>query len=237
MAPQTPPPAAPPPLPRPPGDADWRERLDYWRERLIDSAEQTRGARLIGSGVLLVVLAFAALWIFRSDQPTAALEASLPRLDPASVAAPVEPTPQSIVVHVAGAVDSPGLIELESGARVADAVAAVGGATSDADLDRINLALPLADADRVYVPLEGEPVQAVEALPGLEATELGPLDLNRATTENLEQLPGVGPATAAAIVSYRDTNGPFESVSALENVPGIGPAKMARLRDLVAVGP
>jgi competence protein ComEA len=129
---------------------------------------------------------------------------------------------------------------LPAGARVIDAVAAAGGAAAGARLDAINLATPLRDGDRLYVPLARE-VPAV--VPGVSSSSgegasggaQGPVNLNTATLEQLQTLPGVGPATAAAIVSHRERNGPFASVEALGDVHGIGPAKLDVLRPLVSI--
>lgn len=150
-----------------------------------------------------------------------------------------------LVVHVAGAVATPGLVELPAAARIADALAAAGGPVAGADVDRLNLAAPAVDGGRVYVPLVGqaEPVVAAGAPSASadtaaagSASQLGPVDLNSATAEQLDVLPGVGPATAAAIVAHRDENGPFLGVDELQDVRGIGPAKFEALRDLVVAG-
>jgi len=118
----------------------------------------------------------------------------------------------------------------------ADLLAAAGGPTPDADLDRVNLAAVLADGAQVRFPRLGEPVQAVPA-EGATApsTPAGPIDLNTATTGELEGLPGVGPTIAAAIVEHREQSGPFRSVEDLLDVPGIGPARLDQLRDAVTV--
>jgi competence protein ComEA len=157
-----------------------------------------------------------------------------------------------VFVHVAGAVAAPGVVQLPAAARVVDAVAAAGGLRADADPDRVNLAAPLVDGSRVVVPAVGQepPPESATVPPtgagtgsaaGTDGTAAAaapgtPLDLNTATAEQLDTLPGVGPATAGAIVDHRSTNGPFDSVDALLDVRGIGDAKLEALRDLVRVG-
>lgn len=154
-----------------------------------------------------------------------------------------------ITAHIAGAVARPGIHSLGSGARIADLVAAAGGETPDADLDRLNLAAVVPDGARVWVPRQGEalPPEVLDPVVGTPVpaaggggsqvvppgTGGGRISLNRADATELEGLPGIGPATAAAIVAHRDQHGPFPSVEALEAVRGIGPSKMEALRDLV----
>lgn len=137
-----------------------------------------------------------------------------------------------LLVHVAGAVRRPGVYRFVSGARVADAVDQAGGPSRRADLDRVNLAAPLVDGQQVMVPREGEPFDGPVGADGAP-TPSGPVDLNTADAAALDALPGVGPATAAAIIAHRDENGPYATVEDLLDVPGIGPAKLDALRDLV----
>ena len=154
-------------------------------------------------------------------------------------------SPPGIFVHAAGAVAAPGVHRVASDARVADLIVAAGGLAADADPDRINLAAPVRDGERVYVPRRGEPAvpEVVAGQPdgpddggsGAPTTTAAPVDLNRADADELDALPGVGPATAAAIITHRTEHGPFASVDELQEVAGIGPAKLARLRDLVRV--
>jgi competence protein ComEA len=161
-------------------------------------------------------------------------------------------------IDVTGAVARPGLVALAEGARLAEAIAAAGGLAPDADRDRINLAGRVRDGERVYVPRRGEqavpsvvagaPAGGVEAVPdggggsgGGEApaspkAPAAPLDLNRATAEQLDTLPGIGPATAAAIIDYRTQHGRFASVDELDQVRGVGKAKVEQLRPHVRVG-
>jgi competence protein ComEA len=206
--------------------------------------------RMITSAVAVVVVCAGAWFLVRAPSPPS--EAGLPVARPASGPAtapeatlpvvsatgdpPATVADSSVIVHVAGAVLLPGVYELGPGTRVDDAVRSAGGPTDVAELGRINLAAPVADGDQIYVPEIGEepPIPAPGSLPAhAEQPPAGPVDVNRASAGELETLPGVGPATAAAIVAERDLNGPFASFDDLERVPGIGPAKLARLAGLV----
>lgn len=144
-------------------------------------------------------------------------------------------SPAWVVVHVAGAVAQPGVYQLEAGSRVADAVRAAGEALPDAVLDAVNLAAVVTDGQQVYVPRAGEAVGPAAGSGAGSTPSAAPLDLNAATVEQLDTLPGIGPVTAAAIVRHREEAGPFTSVDQLLDVPGIGPSRLASLIDLVRV--
>jgi competence protein ComEA len=162
----------------------------------------------------------------------------------------VTPQAQSneIVVHVAGAVKNPGIVRIPRGSRVDDAVKAAGGFSYQADPDSVNLAQPLEDGVQVYVPRKGETVtverrvgsvssSGVSVRGSAERTEppAGKININTASAEQLESLPGVGPATARAILEYRKQNGGFQSVDELIEVRGIGPKKLEQIRPYVVV--
>lgn len=146
--------------------------------------------------------------------------------------------PPIVVVHVDGAVVSPGVFELEGEKpRVADAVKAAGGLTEDADTSVINLAATLSDGQKVYIPKVGERLD--EAI-GTAATQpsdssTSVVNINSATAEELMTLPGVGDATARAIIEERERGGPYSSVEDLMRVSGIGEKKLARLQGLICV--
>jgi competence protein ComEA len=153
-----------------------------------------------------------------------------------------------IAVHVAGAVTHPGVVELHDGARVIDAVEAVGGALADADLDRLNLAAKVADGQRVYVAKAGQSdpgaVGGVGAVGDTTAGDPsatdgagagGKVNLNTATQAQLEELPGIGPTYAQSIVAERQRRGGFRSVNDLRSVRGIGDKRFAELAPLVTV--
>lgn len=132
-----------------------------------------------------------------------------------------------LVVHVAGAVRRPGVYRMPVGSRVDDAVSRAGGAAPRAQLEAINLAARLADGQQVVVP-ESIPGGGVVAVgPGGEE---GPISLGTATVEQLEEIEGIGPVTAAAIVEFRDQSGGLSSIDQLDRVSGIGPATMESLR-------
>ena len=137
-------------------------------------------------------------------------------------------------VHVAGAVRRPGVYRLRAGARVDDAVQRAGGATARADLGAVNLAAKAEDGRQVLVPERAPPAAAAPARAGAAAPGV-PLNLNTATLEQLDTLPGVGPATAEKILAHRDEHGGFGSVEELGEVSGIGEKRLASLREQVRV--
>ena len=144
----------------------------------------------------------------------------------------VEHSDQRPVVHVAGAVNDPGVYTLTVGARVRDAVRRAGGASSGGDPNAINLAAKVSDGAQVIVPLKaGKLAAGVAAAPGGAST--APISLGNATAEQLDTLDGVGPATAAKIIQWRAEHGGFSSVDDLGEVPGIGPKKLEALRSQV----
>ena len=154
--------------------------------------------------------------------------------EPPTVDAAVEPTPaptpQTIVVDVVGAIAHPGVVRLAAGSRVFDALLAAGGMTGDADLFALNKAALLRDGMRIYVPRPGEVIPAGSAASTAETK----VNLNTATAAELDGLPGIGPATAAAIVRAR-TAKPFTAVDELQTRGLLSPRAFAELRDQVSV--
>lgn len=151
----------------------------------------------------------------------------------------------TLVVHVAGAVRHPGVVRCASGSRVGDAVSAAGGLLGNAAGDAVNLARTIADGEMIYIPTLDE--VAAGAVPPTPVDGGGPggaaspgvvdglIDLNTATADQLQTLPGVGPAISARIVSDREANGPFAAPEDLMRVSGIGQKKFAAVKDLVTV--
>jgi competence protein ComEA len=233
----------PPPLDarRPSPPVSWRDRL----ERLAN-ALGVAPARLVLGGAVAVGAIGVAIALFAAHAHLSLhgpVEASLPRARVGATATPTSDasstSTEPAVVAAAGAVLHPGVYKLPAGSRVIDVIAAAGGAATDADLDRVNLAAKVTDGQRVYVPRKGEAgdpgAVAGDASAGGGDSAAAIVDLNSATEEQLESLPGVGPATAKAILDYRTQHGRFRSVNELLNVRGIGESKLAQLRPHVRV--
>jgi competence protein ComEA len=218
-----------------------RATCQSWLDRFIPAGLQ--GARLDPgwrgvaaiTGVVLVAALLAGAVVWRSRPH--AVEVSAPPVagsvvstGPAASTGPAVRTPgPTVVVAVAGGVRRPGLITLPAGSRVADAVRAAGGLRPGVNIGMLNLARRLVDGEQVVVGA------AAQTAPGAPAGAAGPLDLNTATVDQLDALPGVGPVLAARIVAYRTQHGGFRSIDQLREVTGIGAAKFADLRALVTV--
>lgn len=198
----------------------WRDDVALLRDRIDEHRPWSLAA--LASVTLLVTgvvgaLAYAALGGAGTAAP---VEQRLPRASRPTVtlADPV------VVVHVSGSVRDPGVYRVQAGSRVGDVVVAAGGFAARADPDRMNLASVVRDGDKVHVPVIGETGQAL-------ATDTDPvIDVNRDDVTRLQDLTGIGPSLAAAIVEHRDRHGPFETLDDLQAVPGIGPATVDRLR-------
>lgn len=187
----------------------------------------TRVQQLLLAVVILAIVGALAVGVYGR---------TVGRGAPAPVYTPprTPPLPPAVIVHVAGEVNRPGLHELPRGARVQDAVQAAGGFTPAADRQAVNLAAPLEDGERIAVP-RAAPILAPATASTTSKPAAGLLNLNTASTDELAELPGIGPGLAGRIVLYRTQNGPFRSIEALEAVPGIGPKRLAQVRPYVTV--
>jgi competence protein ComEA len=186
----------------------------------------------------VAVLVLGGRWLAaRSAAAPAAVEARAPAeaaRESGGERATARTPSRASIVHVAGAVRRPGVYRLPAGARVREAVRRAGGPTGKGDVNAINLAALVQDGAQLIVPRRAAPgaVAAAGAVAGSEAPA-APVNLNTATSEELQTLDGVGPATAADILEYRAQHGGFRSVDDLDQVPGIGPKTMEALRDKV----
>lgn len=216
-----------------------------------------------GAVALALIAAIAVLvtiFTLMRHQPAPVVSAKLPPVDMAASASrgpsasPSAGPAQPVVVSVVGLVHTPGLVTLAPGARIADALKAAGGTTDGADTIGLNMARQVGDGEQIVVgiaPAKGQPSvlgSSVSSGSGAPTAPGAPtvsgtarpapgevLNLNTATVQQLDTLPGIGPVTAAAIVAWRDANGKFKSVDQLAEVDGIGPARLEKLRPLVRV--
>lgn len=158
---------------------------------------------------------------------------------------------EKIVVHITGAVKKEGVIYLKKGARIVDAIKEAGGETKEADLSQVNLAYELQDGQKIYIPnknekvsqyiisTNGETIDSNGANTGNESTstskEGGKVNINTATQNELDGLPGIGPALAQRIIDFREENGNFKSIEDIQNVKGIGDSKFDEIKDKIVV--
>jgi competence protein ComEA len=221
-------------------------------------------AGAIALAVVAALAVLVTVFTLVRDRPAPVMSAKLPPVEKASTASPRSSASPAagqpagpdrpVVVSVVGLVHTPGLVTLAPGARIADALQAAGGPVNGADTIGLNMARPVGDGEQIVVglaPVSGEPTALGSSVASGSAPVSGApgprvsgtvkpkagevLDLNTATVEQLDALPGVGPVTAAAIVSWRQANGKFTSVDQLADVDGIGPARLDKLRPLVRV--
>ena len=210
----------------------------------------------IALGIVGVVAVLVTVFTLMRDKTPPVASAKLPPVEMVSSARPTAaaPVPEGpVIVSVVGLVHKPGLVTLAPEARIADALPAAGGALDGADLIGLNMARRVTDGEQIIVGIAappGEPTtmgssvasEPSPAAPAGEPTTTGSasapgglVDLNTATLEQLDTLPGVGPVTAAAIIAWRDANGSFTSVDQLADIDGIGPARLEKLRAQVHV--
>lgn len=216
-------------------------------------------AGAVGLAVIAALAVLITVFTLVRDRPAPVTSAKLPPVERVSSTGPRSsgspgPPVGPVVVSVVGLVRKPGLVTLAPGARIADALQAAGGPVDGADTIGLNMARPLGDGEQIVVglaPPSGKPSvlgssvgtgspagpvpSQVATTSGKPGTAKQALDLNTATVEQLDALPGVGPVTAAAIVAWRQANGRFTSVDQLGEVDGIGPARLDKLRALVRV--
>jgi competence protein ComEA len=146
------------------------------------------------------------------------------------------PVPTNLTIDIAGEVVKPGVYQLPPDSLVLDAIEAAGGLLVDADINTLNMAAELSDGQKIIVKTKGqEPVlpDGVERLVPIEVT--GPININTATAEQLDTLPGIGPSKASDIITYRQKNGAFDRIEDIQNVSGIGPATFEAIRSLISV--
>ena len=147
---------------------------------------------------------------------------------------------EKIAIHMTGCVKNPGIIELEEGARIDDAIQLAGGLTEEADLTNVNLAYKVEDGQKIYIPNihdveEKEIIQENQEGIFNEESETGIVNINTAKQTELETLPGIGPTIALRIIEYREENGKFTNIEELKEVEGIGEAKWEQIKDFIEI--
>lgn len=207
----------------------------------VPTTEPVRGSRRVRAGVggavvLLIVAAVVAVLVSASAQGGGSVVTPSAVARTATASPEDSTAPGTVLVHVTGAVRTPGLVSLAAGSRVVDAVAAAGGAAEDAEIASVNLARPVADGEQLVIPRVGDPPQAAGAAGSGPAAATGvPVNLNTATQAELESLPRIGPALAQRILDWRQANGRFAEPSDLLQVSGIGQKLFDGLKDRVVV--
>lgn len=204
---------------------------------MSDWLERNRGFVVV---TLFNLALFGGLFFWLQRPASAPIEIIAPEPSP-SPAPTATLTPSPLRIYVSGAVMQPDVYLLAPGSIVRDAIEAAGGASEDADLVGINLAQELQDQQQVYVPHSGE-AQAPPPVTGGAATPSpggktpgGTININTATVEELDKLPGIGPVLAQGIIDYREANGPFKSTEEITLVSGIGDATYAKIKELISV--
>ncbi|MBQ3407687.1 MAG: helix-hairpin-helix domain-containing protein [Clostridia bacterium] len=153
-----------------------------------------------------------------------------------------EKTENNIIVHVAGEVNNPGLVEMKEGSRIKDVVEKAGGFTNEADIDKVNLAYEVQDEQKIVIPNINDQSDDVSIID--ENTDFiksdsnnkkGKININTATQSELESLTGIGPSMASKIIEYRKENGKFKSVEDIKNVSGIGSTKYESIKDEISI--
>jgi competence protein ComEA len=223
------PPASPQSAPALAGVAD---RIPMWAPEWLRAAATSPSAAALLSLAAVCVLCVGVTGFLLLHRPGTAADVAAPL--PTLPAALPAPTPSGIVVDVGGRVRRPGLVTLSPGARIADALDAAGGAIRGSDLRLVDLAARVSDGELLLIGISGAAPGGSSA-GGAAGASAGPVNLNTATVDQLDALPGIGPVLAQRILDWRAANGGFRSVEDLNEVSGIGEATYADLAPLVAV--
>lgn len=199
---------------------------------------------LAAAGVIVLIIISGTLYMSHDRATEINLgEAAEIKVAEAEELPPVEAEaePEVISVYICGSVKNPGVVRLNEGARLEDAIKLAGGAVENADLTAVNLAYKLVDEDMVYIPRIGEKrTEIPEAAASAGAVKKSPggsgkVNINTAGESELDTLEGIGPATAKAIIRYREQAGGFGSIEEIKKVKGIGDAKYSSIKDKITV--
>ena len=199
----------------------------------------SRTQKSILAFVIIVLVIISGTIYIRREKAT---EISLAEAVPHQAEAQAETKPAEISVYICGFVKNPGVVKVMEGTRLDEAIGLVGGVVEEADLEAVNLAYSLADEDMIYIPKKGESPQGTgKTIPGVNTVKSaavnkpGKVNINTADEKELDTLEGVGPATAKAIILYREQKGPFNTIEDIKKVSGIGEAKFSKMKDKITV--
>lgn len=199
--------------------------MDWLKQQIISALsgdQKVSKQLLLALAALVAVVSLVLVAVNRPEAPTGEFQVSQAEND-------ADQLEEFVYVHIVGEVVSPGMYQLPVGARLVDAVFAAGGLTDQADNSSVNLARQLSDGEQVVVFKIGEVAETGGSASG------GLISINRATAEQLEELPGIGPALSARIIAYRDANGGFKAKEDLLNVSGIGDSIFSGFVDLITL--
>lgn len=206
--------------------------------------------KLIKIVVIIIVIIGAIIYYISGNESSSEYEDTLTsnilatNVDNSSIDDSKVEENSEIKVYVTGEVNNPGVIELEEGARIEDAIEGCGGITAQANLKNINLAYEVEDGDKIYIPNLSEELDETsddsDILSSVESStessnSKSKININKATTADLTTIPGIGESTAQKIIDYRDENGKFKSIEDIKNVSGIGDSKYEKMKDYISV--
>lgn len=200
----------------------------------------------IVAGIIIIGIFFIIVYYFYQASQSPNYEELEENVNVEEIQEEEQEKQKDILIHITGAVRQEGVVHLKEGARIIDAIEEAGGLLEDANLNNVNLAYPLSDGQKIYIPNtsddETEEAQNVLLESGnnvLEGENKGlneiKININTATQTQLEELPGIGTSTAYRIIQYRGENGKFSSIEDIKNVSGIGEAKFNQIKDLICV--
>ena len=198
-------------------------KISFTKEYFDDNRE-----KIMKTLILLIVLAAAVLVFLlkTGNEEQVKIEKN------AVQAAEKTETAESLVVDVGGAVNEPQVVELKPGSRVCDAIDAAGGLAENADITELNRAAEVTDGEKVYIPALGNKAAAEK---GGDSSETGKININSASSSELQTLTGIGPAKAEDIIDYRESSGKFKKIEDLKKVSGIGDKTFEKLKDMITV--
>ncbi len=209
-----------------------KEKIQYKKEVFnIKSYKQI----LIICGLILAIIIGIMIYFYKNTEDYSYLEVSNSNEEKIEVM-----EVQNIVIHITGQVVNQGVVKLKEGARVIDAIEAAGGATLEANLSKVNLAYLLEDGMQIHIPSindeeEEEYISSSEVSKNKGSKEATKVNINIATSEELQKLPGIGESMAARIIAYRKENGKFTKIEDLKNVSGIGEAKFNNIKNYIYI--